>query len=573
MEQLLPYLERELLALRHASPLFGARYPGLAGALAHDGAAVDPHADRLAQAVAMLNARIAKRLDDDYPRFISALFQMLYPQHWRPFPACAIVCLDGQGAALPRGATLQSAPVDSVACCFRTVYDVCVSPARIASAAYVARPDKPDLPVFSSLISITIEELPGSGQECLRIYLDGEASFCAALRDAFFLKARLAYVETRDGLWHPLPSIPLRSVGFAEDEALLPRCPGEDEGERLLKEYFSFPQKFNFIDLDIAALRHYPGRRLILHLLLPDAQRQASPAQVLGTLSADNLRIGATPVVNLFPRAANPISVTHMRSEYELEPSGLPPSAGEIFAIDSVRMATACGKVDIYRPFFRQSHGEEEAKGRYWIAHRCAGRSGMRIALSDGSIDLDGEGCAAASIDLLCCNADLPRRLVGDLRDDTGQRLQLLGQPSPLRPAPLEAQNEWRLLALLSRSGRGLQRMDAQQFAAILSLFDPVQSPSTRRLVEGIVSIEWQPAQASLSDCHGAWPVQGFAIRMTLDQSSYAGSGLHLFAQVIEHFLATQVHLNSFTQLTVVSAATGEELLRCPPRNGNLSLR
>ncbi|UMR29156.1 type VI secretion system baseplate subunit TssF [Massilia sp. MB5] len=573
MEQLLPYLERELLALRRASPLFGAHYPGPAGALAHDGAAGDPHAGRLAQAVALLNARICKRLDDDYPRFISALFQMLYPQHWRPFPACAIACMDGQGIALPRGAGLQSAPVEGVACRFRTAYDVCTTPLRIACAAYVVRPDKPGLPAFSSLISITIEELLERGQEWLRIYLDGEASFCAALRDTFFLRVRQAYVETQDGLWHPLQAIPLRAAGFAEHDALLPRCPGEDEGERLLKEYFAFPQKFNFIDIDIAALRRYPGRRLTLHLLLPDAQREASLAQVLGTLSADNLRIGATPVVNLFPHAANPISVTHMRSEYELEPSGLPPSAGEIFAIDAVRMVTASGKVDAYRPFFRRGYGEEEAQGRYWIAHRSANRSGMRIAFSDGSIELEEEGCTAASIDLLCCNADLPQRLSCDLHEDTGQHLQLLNQPSPRRPAPPEAQSEWRLLALLSRSGRSLQRMDAQQFCAMLSLFDPVQSPSTRRQVEGIASIEWQPAHASLSDNHGAWPVQGFAIRMALDPSAYAGSGLHLFAQVIEYFLAAQVHLNSFTQLTVVSATTGEELLRCPPRNGNLSLR
>lgn len=573
MEQLLPYLERELLALRRASPLFGARYPGLAGALAHDGADADPHAGRLAQAVALLNARIAKRLDDDYPRFISALFQMLYPQHWRPFPSSAIACLDGQGAALPRGATLQSAQVDGVTCRFRTVYDICSGPLRIASAAYVARPDKPGLPAFSSLISITIEELSRAGQEWLRLYLDGEASFCAALRDTFFLKARQAYVETQDGIWHPLQAIPLRAVGFADNDALLPRCPGEDEGERLLKEYFAFPQKFNFIDIDIAALRCYPGQRLTLHLLLPDAQRQASLEQVLGTLSASNLRIGATPVVNLFSRAANPISVTHMRSEYELEPSELSPSAGEIFSIDAVRMVAASGKVDAYHPFFRRGYGEEAAQGRNWIAHRTTNRCGMRIAFSDRSIELEEDDCAAASIDLLCCNADLLRRLSGDLHDAAGQRLHLLNQPSPRRPAPSDAQSEWRLLALLSRSGRSLQRMDAQQFSAMLSLFDPVQSPCTRRQMEGIASIEWQSAQASLSDCHGAWPVQGFAIRMALDQSAYAGSGLHLFAQIIEHFLAAQVHLNSFTQLTVVSATTGEELLRCPSRNGNLSLR
>lgn len=576
MEQLLPYLERELLALRRASPLFGQRYPGLAGALAHSDAGADPHADRLAQAVALLNARIAKRLDDDYPRCISALFQMLYPEHWRPFPACAIASLGEEGAALSRGAGLHSAPLDGVACRFRSVYEVRASPLHIAAAAYVARPERPDLPAFSSLVSIAIEGLPVVGQHRLRVYLDGETSFCGTLRDAIFLKARRAYVETQEGLWHALPAIPLHAAGFAEDEAVLPRHPGEDEGERLLKEYFAFPQKFNFIDIDVAALRRYPGARLTLHLLLPDAQRKASLEQVLAALSARNLRTRATPVVNLFPHAAKPVSVSHLRSEYALEPAGLPSSAAEIFSIDAVRMVAAGGDIAACRAFFQRGHGEDAAQGRHWIAHRSADHPGMRIAFSDASLDLAEEGCSAASIDLLCCNADLPQRLApasAGLRGDAdGRSWHLLSHPTPRRSCPPDAQGEWRLLALLGRSGQGLQELDAPQFAAMLSLFDPVQSAATRRQIEGITSIEWQPAQAAMSDSHGSWPVQGLAIRLTLDESAYAGSGLHCFAQVLEHFFAAQVHLNRFTQLTVLSSTTGEELLRCPPRNGNLIL-
>jgi type VI secretion system protein ImpG len=50
------------------------------------------------------------------------------------------------------------------------------------------------------------------------------------------------------------------------------------------------------------------------------------------------------------------------------------------------------------------------------------------------------------------------------------------------------------------------------------------------------------------------------------------GGGIHVFAHIVERFLALYVHANSFTQLVIVSGKTGEELLKCTPRSGDLSL-
>jgi type VI secretion system protein ImpG len=42
-----------------------------------------------------------------------------------------------------------------------------------------------------------------------------------------------------------------------------------------------------------------------------------------------------------------------------------------------------------------------------------------------------------------------------------------------------------------------------------------------------------------------------------------------LFAGVIDRFLGLYVQINSFTELVIVSAASGKELIRCKPRNGD----
>jgi type VI secretion system protein ImpG len=66
--------------------------------------------------------------------------------------------------------------------------------------------------------------------------------------------------------------------------------------------------------------------------------------------------------------------------------------------------------------------------------------------------------------------------------------------------------------------------------------------------------------------------VRGIEVRLTADEEAFVGSGIHAFAHIVERFLALYVHANSFTQLVIVSHQSGEELLRCPPRSGDLSL-
>ncbi len=91
MDQLLPYYESELAYLRHNLREFAERYPRIAGRLSMSGEVCeDPHTERMIQSFAFLNARIARRLDDDYPEFTEALFDVLYPHYLRPFPSCSI---------------------------------------------------------------------------------------------------------------------------------------------------------------------------------------------------------------------------------------------------------------------------------------------------------------------------------------------------------------------------------------------------------------------------------------------------------------------------------------------------
>jgi type VI secretion system protein ImpG len=99
-----------------------------------------------------------------------------------------------------------------------------------------------------------------------------------------------------------------------------------------------------------------------------------------------------------------------------------------------------------------------------------------------------------------------------------------------------------------------------------------VQTPATRRQIESIVGLAHRPTTAWIRNARGASLVHGIEVRITVNEDGFVGSGLVLFARVIECFLGLYVQINSFTELVVLSNQTGKELIRCQPRNGDLYL-
>jgi type VI secretion system protein ImpG len=96
-------------------------------------------------------------------------------------------------------------------------------------------------------------------------------------------------------------------VGFELDEGVLPVPRRSHLGLRLLTEYFAFPEKFFFLDLHgLDRLAAVAGNAVEVVFLIsrsswPSAGRSSRRRH------ADTLRIGCTPVANLFPHTSEPI--------------------------------------------------------------------------------------------------------------------------------------------------------------------------------------------------------------------------------------------------------------------------
>lgn len=609
MKALLPYYERELVYLNTVGRELAHQYPKLAAelGLGPEGSE-DPHIRRLIQACALLNARTAKKLDDDYPEFTGALLGSLYPHFLHGIPSCSIVRVDdsdrqassatlGHVHVVPRGTEMTSLAAGGTPCRFRTTADLALAPVTVTRAWFspVAQVPPPlRLPARASArISISIDSampcrlLSRLGLARLRLHVDGDALLTAALIDSLCLHTLETWVETEgQDRWRRLDRPALSLGGLEPDEALVPEPAHAHPAYRLLTEYFAFPDKFHFLDVDLAALvPMFPAgaRRFTLHVLLTGLQAESGPARILRALSHQHLLAGCAPVVNLFRQAAAPVRISHRSAMYDVVPSRHEDDV-EVYSIDAVQVLTTHGGKTagvVYRPCYGLRHGEGGEGQRYWFnRHDDAGdrRHRMKIAFSDDDTALAGLEPAIASIDLTCSNGPAACAVSvgapgGDLASETatgGVPIRLLRKPS----APLHFGNRdgagWRLVAQLALNHRSLAELTT--FRDTLALYDLARSGSSQRQIAGLSALATLPATAWLRNRHGATLVHGTEVRLTLDEEAFAGSSLFVFAQVVSRFLGLYVHLNSFTRLVLISGQSGKELLRCEPRSGSLTL-
>lgn len=613
MDELLPYYERELGFLRRYSSEFAEKYPKIAGRLLMVGEVCeDPHIERLIQSFALLNSRISKRLDDDYPEFTEALFEVLYPHYLRAFPSCSIAKFDFSSAQaqmtniamIPRGTEFTTRPVKGAACRFRSAYDVPIAPIRLTHAKFDAIGRAPEAvvlpPTTSSILSVTFElsseqvEFSKLSLNDLRVFIDGEMSFCAGLRDSLFINGISAFVEIgQSGKWHALGKTPIKSVGFDEEDSLISFPARSHPAYRLLTEYFSFPEKFNFFDIELASIKPIllgKIKSFTLHLALSGIRADSNMARMLSNLSAKNLLLGCTPVINLFKQRGDPIRLSHTAASYPVIADSRRAFAYDVYSIDNVKMVRQSPQGEMvteFRPFYSLQHGHTEAKsGHYWVAHRddmmALKSPGYETEISIVDIDFDPAKVETQtlSLSLTCTNRDLPASLAyglpgGDLFLEGGSlvsAIHFLRKPTNTHRFERGRGAHWRLISHLSLNHLSLTRGGLDAFKEMLSLYDLPRSAISRRQIDGVVAINHKAAKAWLPGNPFACLLRGIEIQLTVNEENFVGSGLHVFVELIDRFFGLYVTANSFTQLVVMSHKTGEELLRCKARSGDLNL-
>jgi type VI secretion system protein ImpG len=605
--------EDELRYIRRLAAEFARQRPAIAARLLvsdETGESKDPLVERLIESFAFLTARIRAKIEDEFPEITEALLQTLYPHYLAPVPAMAMVQFDvdpvrcqlAQGFCLPRGSQLQSPPVagtGGLRCRFRTAYPVTLWPLEVVRARYETPPFStepyPASELAESKAMLRIELRVADGMQLaeleldrLRFYISGDAPLAHKLYELIFRHVlRVAWqapssvgprVWLTKGTIHP--------VGFGRDEGLLPYSHRSFLGYRLLTEYFAFPRKFLFFDLTgLEALRRQPfADRVELQLYLDRAEPPPEPR-----VTAETFRLGCTPVVNLFSQTASPVDVKQLRTEYDVQPYDAYPQGMEIYSIDSVESINRqTGETIPYHPLYSLRHGSDPEQQTYWLAHRrpslLRDDPGTNVSLSlvDLAFNPRKPPTDVLYVKTTCSNRELPARL--HMGGGATWDFELEGQAPLRRIVPLVpptasirvpfAEARWRLISHLALNHLSITDEDdgAEALREILRLYAPAENRVASQHVEGIVRVASRRTVAPISDGTALGFCRGVEVEIELDEEKYVGTGMYLFACVLDRFLGLYASINSVTRL-VARIKQGNRLLeRFPFRAGEQTL-
>lgn len=567
------YYQEELKLLKDTQKSFFEKNPFLANAF--NRTTTDPDVQRLLEGVAFLTAHLQQKLDDEYSEMAQALTHCLHPHFLAPTPSATIIQFSPtpglqEAFVVQPGVFIDSKPVNQVACRFRTCAAVETLPLCIESVNVLdgTRSDQSCIEVGLRLDNMNLNEWQN---KCLRFHLTGDL---VKASDLFFLLNHfLDHIEVQeaDQSAIQLDKTQLSAAGFLKPFNLYGIKSPILPAHRWLHEYFHFPRKFLFLDLNLADWQTAGSQpRFKIRFHCQDSWLGAP------TLDDQSLALFCTPAVNLFPHSAEPLKYEYQQAEIAIHPAHNNQRQYQVHSVDKVSsLKTSSGKIQTWKNLheFRFEHPDEQI---YQICQRQTLDNQiltyLRPTLNAATQDNLAE---AISIQLTCSNGELPGQLgVGDVNGSTENSPELVNftnicVPSKFEPIPLDNQHLWNLLIHCSAHSAGLE--DVQALKTVLGIYLPQQAAdknqlaTNQRRVQGIVSLKRQ-AQDKLFNFK---ILHGVLVELTVQPENYLCDGdMFLFGSIIAQLLEDQTSLNTYSQL-VMTDHNQSKTIQWQPKLGN----
>lgn len=606
--RLLRYYNQELRYLREMGGEFAREFPKIAGRLGIEGLEVaDPYVERLMEGCAFLAARVQLKQDAEFPALAQRLLDMVCPNLGAPLPSMMVAQFAPSndpnlagGFRLARGTALvgPETALSPTRCEFRTMQEVTLTPLRVAAVEYFLNAS--DLP----LATLPLPERPKSGVR-IRFELPPGMAFKQLRLDALrFFMGGLQEVSLRlhelivghcvgilagapgregEGTRRFLGPQHAQPVGYDDADAMLPVTLRGLAGTRLMQEYFAFPQRFLFVDVDglAPAFAQCSGTSFEIVLLF-----NRYVAALEGGGEPANFALHCAPAVNLFERRAERVDIDDSVTAYHVMPERVASADFEIFDVVSVNGYNDDSEEMEFLPLFAVPQRDPAgARGFYSCLReprlisnrgkREGPRSGyvgteMYLSLVDLQHAPYREKLRQLAARVRCTNRDLPMFMpVGQAHGEMTMNtrapvdaIHVVAGPSRPQSALREGGMAWRLLSLLSLNYLSLLDEDPQQGALalreLLGLFAHGADVGLKRQIDGIRSVSVRPVVRR----HPApGPIafgRGLEVRVTIDDLSFEGGSAVLLGSVLHRYFARHVSMNSFVQTTMASLSRGD---------------
>lgn len=600
IEQLLPYYEKQLQEFGQQSREFAQKYPKIAQRLSLNQEQIDdPHIERLIQAFSLIAARIDKKLEDSYDVFTHSLFEVMFPQYLRHFPACTVVSFEDinklkqltAAHVIPQKTALKSRSFKGVQCEFNTTNEVRLLPISLTQLEFQTSPSIHMHLNQNATLSLKFEIFNEAQKwildEKLPIYLDAISNFPLQVLDSIFRKD--TGFALRVGPRVLEISNPFEVMGFTEQESLLPIDQHTHHAYRLLMEYFCFPEKFNYLNLDLSRLKGLLGQQnqfeILIHLKL-NLNDQAV-VRNYSELNVANFKLFTTPAINLFEKQAEPQKISHTQLQYPLITDAHHPELYQVYSViemNMVREKTNQEQTHLpVLPFFAMSHyHNDKVQFFYSLNYVPAQNKTTQRGYSIVSKHLKPYEIKSDFIStrLLCSNGDLPHEALSqsnnilNLNDSSlARRALILKRPTSPFYFDKNKNEQWRIISHLSLNTLALMKGDAlSHVKELLALYNLPHSKENILLIDALKQLSFSTTNKLVNSKPFPMFIRGVKAELAVNKSVFRGHSLYIFSQLLSHVFNLKVQINSFVDVVVKDSLNQQEIYQCVQNVGGKTL-
>jgi type VI secretion system protein ImpG len=573
------YYEKEMSFLRQMGRIFAAKYPKVARRLNFtENLPTDPHIERLIESFAFMSGYLQQDIDNQFPRISSALLDVLYPFLTTIVPSMAIGQFNHDrkkaitsGSQIPKNFPLFTKSVGGTTCRFRTAFPLELWPIQTTGVSIVKR----DIYTFGNqlagdenILKISLKSMGPAFSKLdpkkLRFHINLPIVSGSSLYRFLFQNSYKIAVVSTDTDSNPifLKEGSLHQVGFELDEAIIPCPPNAHPAYGLLMEYFHFPQKFMFFDVENLTFPEGATTVDILIPLAPFNQEFSIP------LDKYSIVLGCSPIVNLYSCVSDPIRFDRKKIEYRLVGDRGRETTCEIYSIEKVFSSGVDGReVSEIFPYFSYNHHEEVSPNRiFWTSRRVPSLKetlpGTDVFLSFVNWDMQPHlpDTSVVYARTLCTNRQLASRLTANTLLFPEEKIPVesifcIHTPTEAVYPSLEGATQWKLISNLALNNQSFSSniKSLEALKEMLMLYAGSSFSVNEGEINRLISMTCEPIVRRMGV--DAWRgfLQGTGITLIVDDVDSTGAGVFLLGSVLSRFFALHTDINSFTELSIKS--------------------
>jgi type VI secretion system VasI/ImpG family protein len=586
--ELLDYYRDNLTYIRDLAAEFSAEFPKIAGRLGlGEFECEDPYIERLLEGTAFLSAQVEKKLDESYFNLLESVLNSVAPSVLYPIPSGAVAELAvnfnndkiRSGAVLPAGTAVDIAiPSINTLCCFSTLEDAPLSPFTVEEAEYITR-NLSDFGVSASQgsagLRIKLSAAMAANTDQLVFFINMAEADASLLLRQIMQETPAVYVRAGDGDHFERLSGFSFAMPMAVGEKMLPgRIRGHTQGLRILQNFFAYPDFFKFFTLEKSG-GLFPFPLNTVELLLVFDRRE--PA--LASLKGSSLRLNCVPVLNLFARRSDRITIEKEAYQFHVIPDRSAPRDYEVVHIQSLEFfneqnESLFGADNFYddnpleertrKNFFSQRRRKSLVNSR---DTRRSSYDGVEVFVSFSVQDKKMEEAYQFAAETICTNRDLPLLLSAEallnVRSPLLSGAAFLARPT--RPGyslfhrgvdsdfAKISHVVFNLSALLWQNGQ----FPLEALRALLGSYQIRSGEETERMLEGIESLQSEHTVFRFIEQGAVFFEPGWEISFTLDETAYAGVGYYTFGRIIAEILRSFAPINTLLEIHFFTKQSG----------------